>query len=284
MKKITLLLALFLTSIIVQSQTTLSQSVDPATIDESGVVCWNPSNGEYRDNAFVRTYDLASFGITVDWEITEVEFGQGGGSEGKVIQINIYTSDSEDMTTATLTSISSTDVTIQSANDMTLVTVPITGTIIPANSIVVVEIFAPDEGTVPDLTFFPGFNLAGENNTPWLKSDGCSISWTDANNVVPGSPQPYVINITGSDAATASILDNLAELTQIYPNPVSDRLEISIPSNVKINNAILFDLLGKNTGVILNNNFMDTSNLSAGIYFLNIKTDVGEITKKIIKR
>ncbi len=283
MKKITLLLVLFLTSIIVQSQITLSQSVDPATINEGGVVCWNSANGEYRDNAFARTYDLVSFGITVDWEITEVEFGQGSGADGKTIQVNIYTSDSEDLSTATLTSISSTDVALQSINDMTLVTTPITGTIIPANSIVVVEIFAPDEGTVPNLTFFPGFNLAGENNTPWLKSDGCSISWTDANNVVAGSPQPYVINITGSDA-TANILDNLAELTQIYPNPVSERLEISIPSNVKINNVALFDLLGKNTGVILNNNFMDTSNLSTGVYFLNIKTDVGEITKKIIKR
>ena len=283
MKKFTLFLVLLLTSAIVQSQVTLSQSADPATIDVGGIACWGASTGQYRDNAFARTYDLASFGITGAWSISSVEFGQGSGDDGKVVQVNLYTSDSENLTSATLTSVYTTDVTIQSANDMSLISVPIEDVVIPANSIVVVEVFAPDEGTTTGMTFFPGFNLSGENNTPWIKSDGCDITWTDANTIITGSPQPYVINIVGDDA-TANVIDNLSELTEIYPNPISNELKVDMPSHINIENVTLFDLLGKNTGLRLENNTINTENLSAGVYFLNIKTDVGEITKKIIKK
>lgn len=279
MKKITLFFIAFIFAISSYSQTTtLSQSVDPTTIDTGGVACWDSATGEYRENSFARTYNLSSFGITGAWEITAVEFGQGSADDGKLVHINIYTSDTEDLTTATLTLISSTDVVLMSGNDMTLITAPISASV-PANSIVVVEINAPDEGTTPNQRFFPGFNLVGQNSISWLKADSCGISnWTDANTIVSG--QEYVINLVGMDA-TASTNDILKNAVSIYPNPTKDLINIDFSDEYTIKSINLYDILGKDTGVKLINNTMDVSKLSSGIYLLNIKTNSGEITKKI---
>jgi len=280
MKKITLFFIAISFAINSFSQTTtLSQSVDPATIDTGGVACWDSSSGEYRENSFARTYNLNSFGITGAWNISAVEFGQGSASDGKVVHINIYTSDTEDLTTATLTLVSTTDATLSSANDMTLISTPISANI-TANSIVVVEVNAPDSGTDTDQQFFPGFNISGENSTSWIKADSCGITnWTDVN-TIGVSQQNYVINIVGMDA-TANTNEILANAISIFPNPVKDVINVNIPSEYLVKSVTIFDVLGKNSNIKLTNGTMDVSKLSSGIYLLNIKTDSGEITKKI---
>jgi hypothetical protein len=288
MKKITLLIVALLVANVTSAQVTLSQSVDPATIDTGGVACWASGTGEYRDNAFARTYDLNSFGITGDFEITAVEFGQGSADDGKTMDINLYTADSEDLTTATLTLVGTTQQIVTSAGDLSLITTPIVQ-LIPAGSIVVVEVFGPDEGTTVNQRFFPGFNLAGENSTPWLKSDGtgtggastgCGIPWTDANTVV-ADPQNYVINLVGTEIL--GVGDNLADLVSIYPNPATTVLNVDLPSNVEVLSAQLYDVLGKDTGLQLVNGTINTSNLNRGVYILNLKTDKGTLTQKVVK-
>lgn len=290
MKKITLLIVALLVATVTNAQITLSQSVDPVTIDSPGVACWASGTGEYRDNAFARTYDLNSFGIVGGFEVSAVEFGQSTADEGKTVDVNIYTSDSEDLTTATLTLIGTVPQTLSAANDNSLIVTPISVSI-PAGSIVVVEVFAPDEGPVTFQRFFPGFNMAGENSTPWLKSDGtgtggtstgCGIPWTDANTVVAGAPQPYVINLVGDEVL--GVNDNLKDVVSIYPNPTSDILNVAVPSNVEIISAQLYDVLGKDTGLRLVNGTMNTSNLSRGVYLLTLKTSAGDLTQKVIKQ
>ncbi|QNJ96822.1 T9SS type A sorting domain-containing protein [Constantimarinum furrinae] len=289
MKKITLLIVALLVATVTNAQITLSQSVDPVTIDSPGVACWSSGTGEYRDNAFARTYDLNSFGITGDFEISAVEFGQSTADDGKSMDINIYTSDSEDLTTATLTLVGTTSQIVTSAGDNTLITTPLVQ-LIPAGSIVVVEVFGPDEGTTVNQRFFPGFNMAGENSTPWLKSNGtgtggastgCGIEWTDANTVVAGAPQPYVINLVGTEIL--GVGDNLSELVSIYPNPTTTVLNVDLPGNVEVLSAQLYDVLGKDTGLQLVNGAINTSNLSRGVYILNLKTDRGTLTQKVVK-
>lgn len=70
----------------------------------------------------------------------------------------------------------------------------------------------------------------------------------------------------------------------VYPNPVRDFLNIDIhkPSNIK--SIALYDLLGKKLMVV--NKYipsLDISNLSTGMYVLEIKTDNGIFTSKIVK-
>ena len=109
---------------IVDAQVTLTQSVDPNTVDAGGVACWSNGTGEYRDNAFFRAYNLNDFGVTGDFEISSVQYGQGSADDGKEITVSIYTADTDDLATATLTFVASATHTSNSADDLSLVSVP----------------------------------------------------------------------------------------------------------------------------------------------------------------
>lgn len=272
------------------STLTLSQSADPNTIDTGGVACWNNVTFEYRDNAFARTYDLANdFGITQDFQITAVEWGQGSGDTGKDIQIMIHIVDTENLPTANFELVNLVTHTISSSDNMSLVTTPITAEI-PAGSIVAVEVFGPDEGTVPEQRLFPGFNLSGQNNTAWIKSDGtgtggvyqgCEIYWTDSN-TISADPQEYVINLVGFET-TLGVTDYLSELIKIYPNPTNDRLRLEIPAHLTMTEAGLYDVRGGLLDVPISGRELDLDGLPIGVYILQIETPYGTATKRIIK-
>jgi|GEM_PF-1446204 len=270
---------------------TLSQSVDPYTIDTGGVACWNNVSFEYRDNAFARTYDLAGdFGINEDFLINAVEWGQGTGDDGKVLTISIYIVDSEVLSIANFELVNLVTHTISSDDNMSLVTTPITAGI-PAGSLVAVEVFAPDEGPVPEIRFFPGFNLSGQNKIAWIKSDGtgtggqyegCGIPWTDSNTIVP-DPQEYVINLVGQET-TLGVTDYLAQLIKVYPNPTAQQLRIDIPSHVAVQDMGLYDIRGIRLDLPVTSGSMDLSALQNGLYLLKVETPYGTSTKRIVKQ
>jgi hypothetical protein len=89
----------------------------------------------------------------------------------------------------------------------------------------------------------------------------------------------YFLDIT----CTLSVEDRLEELVSIYPNPVINQLTIEIPLGIEVFNSTLYDLLGKDTGLRLENNSMNTASLEKGTYILTIETKSGYLTKKIIK-
>jgi hypothetical protein len=72
-----------------------------------------------------------------------------------------------------------------------------------------------------------------------------------------------------------------------YPNPVNDILSISNSENINIKSISITDLNGR---VVKNNNYynvsnieMNVSDLSSGMYIMNINSDQGTATKKIVK-
>jgi hypothetical protein len=94
----------------------------------------------------------------------------------------------------------------------------------------------------------------------------------------------YIDNIYMYVAGTASTVNNELLGFSMYPNPSSDRLNISAKENIQ--NAQIFNVIGKN---VMNVNVNDTkasiniSNLSSGIYLIkyNVNGKVG--TAKFIK-
>ncbi|ESU28183.1 hypothetical protein FLJC2902T_15280 [Flavobacterium limnosediminis JC2902] len=73
----------------------------------------------------------------------------------------------------------------------------------------------------------------------------------------------------------------------VYPNPSNSMVTISNNGNIQINKISFFDINGR---TVNSSNFkgatgtqIDISELNAGIYFMNIDTDEGIATKKIIK-
>ncbi len=146
---------------------------------------------------------------------------------------------------------------------------------------------------------------AGSDTTYWV---GISLEATDASNVFwenstvggigfeeaydDGGGGGYVIQaglegvytFSGNCEPIFGVGDNLAELVQIYPNPATTRININVPAGIEILDVALYDILGKNTGAVLVNGGIDVSNLSRGVYILNVKTDQGTLTQKVIKR
>lgn len=85
-----------------------------------------------------------------------------------------------------------------------------------------------------------------------------------------------------------SVNEVLNEKFNIFPNPVNDVLNITNNNNIKINKIKLYNENGKfikeenyNTE---NNIQLNIENLQSGIYMLDLETDHGSATKKIIKK
>ncbi len=85
-----------------------------------------------------------------------------------------------------------------------------------------------------------------------------------------------------------SVNEVLNEKFNIFPNPVNDVVNITNNDNIKINKIKIYNENGKfvkeenyNTE---NNIQLNIENLQSGIYMLDLETDHGSATKKIIKK
>ncbi|MHC0445502.1 DUF5074 domain-containing protein [Flavobacterium sp. 3-218] len=67
----------------------------------------------------------------------------------------------------------------------------------------------------------------------------------------------------------------------IYPNPVSNYLNISTEDEIK--NVVIYDVTGRTISTRLNNSQIDVSNFAKGFYIINIVTDKATYTQKFIK-
>ncbi len=68
----------------------------------------------------------------------------------------------------------------------------------------------------------------------------------------------------------------------LYPNPVQGVLNIALPANVELNSVKLYDMLGQRI-LSSKEDKLDLSGLSSGVYFVELETEAGSFTKKIIK-
>lgn len=82
-----------------------------------------------------------------------------------------------------------------------------------------------------------------------------------------------------------STLDLSKSEFEVYPNPVQDFLTISLKNNEEIESYNIFDITGKKvlSGSKTENNVVNTSGLSAGLYLVKIKTINGELNSKFLK-
>lgn len=99
-----------------------------------------------------------------------------------------------------------------------------------------------------------------------------------------GQAEDYTVNVT---ASALSVNDTAAKksLFKIYPNPVSDVLNIDSASNIK--SVKIYDLSGKNvlTEMIdANKPAINVSSLSSGTYVITAETETGLQSAKIIKK
>ena len=70
----------------------------------------------------------------------------------------------------------------------------------------------------------------------------------------------------------------------IKNNPVSDKIQIVTFNDLPVIQLNLYDLSGKLIKTISNSPSLDVSELNSGLYLLNIHSELGQMTKRIIKK
>lgn len=122
---------------------------------------------------------------------------------------------------------------------------------------------APAVGT-GDVTFYGAFNATNGNNA----TSGDAV---------------YTATLPVSESATNSVNEASNKKTfAIYPNPVVSSFEISSEKNVDA--VRVYTLSGKQmTSVVQKGDRFDVTNLTSGIYFVQIVIEGELMTKKIIK-
>jgi hypothetical protein len=102
----------------------------------------------------------------------------------------------------------------------------------------------------------------------------------DIDYMFPTSFFEYEINC-GEDIAETKQTTSL----DLYPNPVQDKLYIE--TEAEIEEIVVYDVYGRRqvteTPSHQGNLSVDVSNLNSGVYFVKIKTEEGNITKRFVK-
>ncbi|MDR6969635.1 pectate lyase [Flavobacterium arsenatis] len=137
------------------------------------------------------------------------------------------------------------------------------------------------------LVFDPTFNgiikLNGVNHTA---SSGVAIipNVPAGTNLITkgGTTNLYYIKTQYSSLGTNEFTKNEIGL---YPNPVTNELNISLSNNQIIQNVSVYSIVGQLVKRINGSSTkVDTSELSSGVYLINIQTNKGVFDKKIIKK
>ena len=110
-----------------------------------------------------------------------------------------------------------------------------------------------------------------------------ATDWTEISGLIGADFPSFGWTLT-SEEESAGLGDNDLVGASVYPNPATNVINVDFSSNVELKSAVLFDVLGKNTGAALVNGSMNIADLAAGVYILNIETNNGSLTQKVIKQ
>jgi len=122
------------------------------------------------------------------------------------------------------------------------------------------------------------FNASTNPDLYCIVVDDISYSTTNWTNIDPAST--FLNNET--DCEALSLVDNNFELeVTIYPNPTDNYLFIE--GNVNPVSIIIYNLLGAKVIAKSNTDKIDVSELSKGVYIINISDGVSQTNKKFVK-
>ncbi len=138
--------------------------------------------------------------------------------------------------------------------------------------------------------FFPAVTVVGTRNlAAWnsaqlnvLTSAWLGVTDTGSPATAPDVTQDFPFEINGT-VLSINQNDFDAQVT-LSPNPVKDMLTYSVPSNIVVKTAAIYDLNGKLVKEINGgSNEVNVSQLSVGNYILKLTSDAGVTSKKFIK-
>ncbi len=186
---------------------TLSQTASQTPV--VGSVACN-AGGFHTDNSYWRAYDLAPLNLPAPATIDAVQFGVENANANGVgttqpVTVNVYTSAGAFpggvRTLRASQTVNVPDQTLSILNvALTTPTIPL-----PANSIIVLELFTPDGRSPANNMFLVGSNASAESGPGYISAADCGIS-TPTSMAAVGFPNMHIIlNASGTSGVTAPI-------------------------------------------------------------------------------
>jgi Flp pilus assembly pilin Flp len=126
---------------------------------------------------------------------------------------------------------------------------------------------------------------AGSDNSGWsvsLTSDGSTVAIGAPGNDENGNASGHVLvyDLSGLLSLEAN---EIAKKFTLYPNPVTNQLQIQVATSLGYNNATIYNYFGQ---LVLQSKTttIDVSSLAAGVYFIEVETNAGKGVKRFIKK
>jgi len=146
-----------------------------------------------------------------------------------------------------------------------------------------VQVYQNNSGTwfqIGSTIAYPGNEQISNETGAMLSSNGdiLAVGLRDIY-TVPGTTNSYVrvYDMTKPMSSDSFVLNNL----NIYPNPTRDVLNISLENNLILEKVIIYNNLGQVIKETSEESF-NTSTLASGIYYVEIHTNEGKATKKVV--
>lgn len=147
-------------------------------------------------------------------------------------------------------------------------------------------------GTIQWQKALGGSGQEGFNAIPYAADGAHSIQQTtDLGYIVAGYSKSNDGDVSGNHggfdywvvklAPALGTDDFLPESVSVYPNPASERVFVRMDTDSQLSELSLYGLLGQRLQTTKENS-ISVSGLPKGVYFLQVKTDKGEVTKKIM--
>ncbi len=133
-----------------------------------------------------------------------------------------------------------------------------------------------------EITFTP---TGGNNNVVSSNVDSSKVilNWQDITSFTVSTTGSYFgfDHLRTSSSSALSTSEYAIKDVRVYPNPT--KKDITIQGNTNIIDASMYNIQGQKIDVKLINNKINLENKPSGVYFLQLTSEQGTVTKKIIK-
>ena len=183
---------------------TITQSQSQSIVTGNSVSCH--LNYLHADTSYLRAFNLATFGISGPYNITEVRIGiedaRSGSGSGQPVTVRLYrkTNPAGSLTFGNLTQIGSANRTVPDQS-LSLYTISVAG-MAPEGSVLVVEVFTPN-GQAAGNGFFVGSNPSGQTAPSYLAAADCGASEPTPTGDLGRPNMHIVMNVTGTSSTAA---------------------------------------------------------------------------------
>ncbi len=210
---------------------TITESTDPVTIVTGNSVSCN-AGGLHADNSYFRAFTLSNFGITEDFNVSQVEIGveQAVGAGGtQPVTCNLYTTSQTFPAgyPASLTLIGTVDQNVPDQS-LALYSFNVSGLVPAGTSQLVVEIFTPDGQTTGN-SFYIGSNTGGETAPSYILAADCGITTPTTTSAIGFPGMMIVMSVTGDQIVPV-------ELSSFNAFDVNGQVKVEWSTSTETNN------------------------------------------------